>query len=79
MLGTAHLMQNDIAKSLGYFSKINGDFLEEPRFGINYALTLFLSGNEEKARDALSDINQKSLGNWKKYYKSVQKYLGVKQ
>lgn len=78
LLGTAHLMQNDISKSVGYFSKVNSNFLEEPRFGINYALALFLNGKEEKARDVLSDVNQKNLGSWKRYYKSVQGYLGVK-
>ena len=78
LLGTAYLMKNDVAKSLAYFSQIKGDFLEDPRFGINYALSLFLNGKEDGAKSALNDINQKNLGAWKQYYDDVRGYIGVK-
>jgi len=79
LLGTAHLMQNDVSKSLSYFSKIDKDFFEDPRFGINYALSLYANGKEEDARDILDDIEFKNLRNWKSYFEEVKNYIGVRK
>lgn len=79
LLAVAYLMQNDIKSSLGYYKQIPKNFLEEPRFGINYSLALYLDNKEEDAKDVFEDINVKHLGAWNKNYQEVSHYLGVKK
>lgn len=78
MLGTSQLMQGRAEIAVKNFEKIDRDFHEEPRIGLNYALALYMAGNPKKARDIFDDIESKNLGNWKSYYRKVSKYIGGK-
>lgn len=79
MLATSYLMQGKVDLALNNFEKIDDDFWEDPKVGINYALALFLKGNKSKAKDVFDDIDKKASGIWKPYYQTVAKFIGVKK
>ena len=79
MLGTSYLMQGKADLAIKNFENIDSDFLENPKFGINYALALYMGGRPDRARDVLDDVKQKDLRQWKDYYKSVSKFIGGKK
>lgn len=76
-LGTAYLMAGDGKRSVNYFKRISSDYYERPYIGINAALAFFKVGQKEKARDILGDIDQGSLGPYKKYYSDSAKKVGL--
>lgn len=78
LIGTAYLMQGKVQDAVKFYSLIKGDFHEDPRFGINYALALYQSKQKEKAIDVFEDIEIKNLRYWKDYYNEVKKEIGVK-
>ena len=78
LLGTALLMQGKADSAIKYFSQIKGDFHEDPRFGINYALALYQSNKKEKAIDVFEDIEIRNLRYWKAYYSEVKNEIGIK-
>ncbi|MBT4792900.1 MAG: hypothetical protein HON90_15095 [Halobacteriovoraceae bacterium] len=77
MLATSHLMRSEAKLAISYFQQIESDFLEEARFGVNYAFALFNVGNKEKAKDVLDDVSGKMNKHWKAYYNEVAKLIGV--
>ena len=43
-------MQNNAKKARSLFLTISRSFIDQPKIGINYALSEFFLGNEEKAQ-----------------------------
>lgn len=76
-LGSAYLMAGDYRKASSYFNKLPSNYLEKPYVGINAALAFYQSGNQEKARDILDDIDKDRLGPFKKYYQESAKKVGL--
>lgn len=71
-LAVSYLMENDFKKALIFYKKINIDQFEKPSFGINYALTLFRSGNRDKAIDIINDVELEEKSKYKNYYKKIR-------
>ena len=79
LLGTAYLMKGEYKKSLSYYSKIDSDFFEDPRFGINYAVALSFNGNNNKAKKMFADISINQNKVWKDYYNTIKAIIGDKK
>lgn len=78
MKATANLMSGNIKKALSFFEKIDSDFREKAKYGLNYALALFLNGKKEQAIDAYEDINISKKSSWYDYSKQVKSTIGAK-
>ncbi|MFT6631686.1 MAG: tetratricopeptide (TPR) repeat protein [Bacteriovoracaceae bacterium] len=77
MLGTAHLMSAEPKTAIKFFKKIDSDFLEKAKFGINYSLALYLAGDKEKSLNQFGDVDKKMHSQWKNYYQEIGKYIGA--
>jgi tetratricopeptide (TPR) repeat protein len=78
MLGTAYLMKNDYKRAVDVFKTIDSDFTSEARVGLNFSVALYLMGKKEESHDIYSDINDKNLNEWDKYYQLVGSFIGAK-
>ena len=74
MVGTGFLMKNDAKQAVSWFEKIPTEFLEKDHFGINYALALYQSGQNKKAKDIWEDIDVSQ--HYSEYYKLVGRHIG---
>ncbi len=79
VLATAHVMKGQYKQAQNYYKKIDTDYLEMDRFGINYALNEFYLGNKNKAHDLLSNVDKMTSAEWKEYYLSAKNFLGVRE
>ncbi|MBD65206.1 MAG: hypothetical protein CME62_08365 [Halobacteriovoraceae bacterium] len=77
MLATAYLMSNNIKESLDVYLRVDRDFFEDPKYGINFALAHYFSGNKERAVDVMEDIDKDKLGVWKEYYYDAARHIGA--
>ena len=66
------LGKDDIA--INYFRKLDKDFIESPRVGLNYSLALYKAGKKDKSHDVFDDVDKKKAkGIMRAYYNDVKK------
>ena len=75
---TAQLMKNNVKQSLKEYGRIERDFYEHPKVGLNYALALYLNKDTEKAIDVFEDVDLKIDNSWSSYHSQIKSVLGVK-
>ena len=75
-LGTIYMMKGRYKKALTFFSMIPPNFWGRPDIGINFAYTLLLQKNLEKARDVLDSVKVKK--GFKEYAQKIRHHLDAK-
>ena len=73
-LATTYLFQGNVKKSLFYFNQIAKGVVAQPSIGLNYAVALKIAGENEHARDVLSDVRNNKK-EWKGYYQKVKLFV----
>lgn len=70
-LATAYLFKGDLKRSLATYKKIPASYMRLPKFGINYSVALFLSGDKKLAKRTINRIRKDDLGKWRSYYERI--------
>ncbi len=73
-LATAYLLKKEFRQAVNEFESLPEKIQEREDVVINYALSLYYSGNKEKARDIIKDANIKDTQT-KEYYSFARKVV----
>ncbi len=74
-LGTCELLSNNSSKAIEFYKSIDGDYLERPDIGLNYAVALKVLGKRDEAMDAFEDIDENLIKKDREYYLTVKEFI----
>ncbi len=75
-LGYLHLINGDYQVAINFYSRIDDDYYEYPRIGLNYTMALYLHGQKEKAEDVWDDVDKSNNKEEQDYYERVKNFIG---
>lgn len=74
---TAYLMKGEYRSAINEFKKIDNDYTEQARIGLNFAMAYFLNGQVDEAKSTFNDVELRDSSVWNEYYAYVQTKIGV--
>ncbi len=74
-LGYLYLVNGDYKTAIGTYLKIDDDYYENPRVGLNYAMALYLDNQKDKAKDIWDDVDRPDGEEERAYYERVGDFI----
>ena len=74
-MAVSEIMKGSPNKALSYYNKIDSSFLKDAKYGVNYALALYLTGKKNEARVVVENLNGSVSKKFNEYLGSVKKLI----
>lgn len=75
-LANTHLFKGEVGKAVNLFKTLDSTYLKRPDAGLNYAVALRLSGDNNGAKLVYRRVDAGQLSSWTVYYRRVGQFIG---
>ena len=75
-LANTYLFKGEVGKAINLFKTLDSSYLKRPDAGLNYAVALRISGDNNGAKLVYRRVDAGQLSSWTVYYRRVGQFIG---